>query len=434
MRNSPIQFLSRFIMIVVSAAFAFLSPATVHGQTIKILHNFGVAPDDGSEPYGPLLKDSAGNFYGTTSGGNGAAGFGTVFRLSPESNGEYNETILYSFRGGSEDGSGPHAPLFRDSAGNLYSTTDVGGNTSSLCNFDAPECGVVYKLSPKPATGCPSGSNPGDGWCETVLFKFTGADGGNPISGLVRDSAGNFYGATASGGSKGLGTVYKLSLTSTGWKETVLHSFTGGADGAVPYNSSANLALDSLGNLYGSTYQGGAANAGTVFKLSPPTATKPTWTEKILYTFKGGTDGSRALGGVILDKSGNVYGTTYFGGPTGVNGGTVFKLTAADAYAKTVLHNFSAFTDKAKDFPVALIFDASGNLWGVTNYALFKLTPESNGWTESVFWDWDSTQVQNGLEVWVPPLIDANGHAWGVTLWGGQAGSTTGGVAWEVIP
>lgn len=161
---------------------------------------------------------------------------------------------------------------------------------------------------------------------------------------MVQDSMGNFYGMTSVGGSNGLGVVYKLSLTSTGWRETVIHSFTGNTDGAAPFMFETALTLDGRGNIYGSTYQGGAAGAGIVFKLNPQAS--GTWTEKILYTFKGGADGSEPATGVIFDKSGNVYGTTWKGGSQ-PGSGTVFELSAADDYAKTVLHDFNVLTDRA---------------------------------------------------------------------------------------
>lgn len=334
--------------------------------------------------------------------------------MSPNSSGGFTETILYSFKGGSTDGAGPHASLVRDSAGNLYGTTVNGGIVASTCTeggtLASPvSCGIIFKLTPT-STGQ---------WTETVLHRFSGTDGGNPFSGLIRDTAGNFYGATLSGGSHALGLVFKLSLTSTGWKETVLHNFAGGTDGALPFLDCTTLAMDASGNLYGSTYKGGTANAGTVFKLSPPTTTTTSWTEKILYTFKGGSDGSEPFTGVILDKSGNLYGTTTFGGTGGNNGGIVFKLTAASGYAKSVLHNFNRLTDPAEDFPNGLTFDASGNLWGETEYAIFKLSPETSGWTETFVFNW--SQTPGWSSGFTPLIVDSHGVIWGTDTWGGLA-------------
>jgi uncharacterized repeat protein (TIGR03803 family) len=419
MRNQTARFLALCAGTLASLMLSLVLPASA--QTIKVLHDFGVTASDGNLPSGTLLKDSAGNLYGMTSAG-GAHNLGTVYRLSPTSTGSFKETILHSFAGGSAAGAFPEGPLVRDSVGNLYGVTSVGGIRATVCNSSAgPGCGVVFKLTPT-STGQ---------WAEAVLHRFTGTDGGNSFAGLVRDSKGNFYGATSVGGSKGLGTVYKLSLTSTGWKETVLHSFTGNSDGATPFIFETALTLDGLGNIYGSTYQGGAANAGVVFELTPQTS--GAWTEKILYTFQGGADGSQPLCGVILDKSGNVYETTLRGG-TSIGSGTVFKLTAANAYAKTILHDFNVLTDPAKEAPHTLIFDANGNLFGTTEYALYKLTPGSTGWSETALWVFGNSQDQGANTVYEPAIVDAQGNFWGATLWGGQAGSLTGGVAWEVIP
>ena len=409
------------LRLTLSATLAVLTAGTSPAQTIKILHDFGVSATDGNIVPSPLLKDTAGNLYGMTSVG-GAHNMGTVFRLSPTSTGGFKETILYSFKGGSLDGAFPQGPLVRDSAGNLYGVTESGGINAAVCSSGAtPGCGVIFRLTPS-STGI---------WTETVLHHFTGADGGISFAGMVQDSVGNFYGVTSVGGSTGLGVVYKLSLTSTGWRETVIHSFTGNTDGAAPFMFETALTLDGLGNIYGSTYQGGAAGAGVVFKLTPQAS--GTWTEKILYTFKGGADGSQPATGVILDKRGNVYGTTWRGG-TQAGSGTVFELSAANDYAKTVLHDFNFLTDPAKSTPHTLILDAHGNLFGTTEGALYKLTHESSGWSETVLWVFDNSQDQGANTVYAPAIMDTQGHFWGTTLWGGQAGSVTGGTAWEIIP
>jgi uncharacterized repeat protein (TIGR03803 family) len=212
------------------------------GATVDTIYTFDVAGGEGSLPYSGLIEDAAGNFYGTTFDG-GAHNFGTVYRLAPNSSGGFTHAILYSFKGESTDGAEPHSSLFRDSAGNLYGTTLTRGIVGSTCNagtFAFPiGCGIIFKLSPT-TTGQ---------WTETVLHRFSGPDGGNSFTGLIRDAAGNFYGATIAGGGKGLGVVFKLSLTSTGWKETVLHNFTGGTDGALPFIQCATLVKDASGNL-----------------------------------------------------------------------------------------------------------------------------------------------------------------------------------------
>jgi uncharacterized repeat protein (TIGR03803 family) len=409
MQNSLYRFRSQYTVPLVTFLFTLAFVVSAQAQTVDTIYKFDAAAGEGSLPYSGLIEDAAGNFYGTTADG-GAHNAGTVYRLSLNSSGGFTHTILYSFKGGSTDGAFPHASLFRDSAGNLYSTTVDGGNTAATCTLGPfPGCGVIFKLTPT-KTGQ---------WTETVLHRFSGTDGGNSFSGLIRDAAGNVYGVTLNGGSHAMGVAFELSLTSTGWKETVLHNFAGGTDGALPFIQCASLAMDASGNLYGSTYKGGTANAGTVFKLSPPTKTSTTWSEKILYTFQSGTDGSEPFTGVILDKSGNVYGTTTFGGTGGNNGGIVFELTAANGYAKTVLHNFNRLTDPAEDFPNALTFDANGNLWDMTEYALFKLSPGTSGWTETFVFNWG--QTPGWSTAFTPLIIDSHGVIWGTDTWGGLA-------------
>jgi uncharacterized repeat protein (TIGR03803 family) len=414
MRNLLPQFLSRCVAVLGSILLTFVLACGAQAQTFNVLHNFGAA-GDGNAPSGPLLKDAAGNLYGTTGFG-GTHNWGTVYRLSPTSTGGFTETILYSFKGGSADGAYPQGTLVRDSAGNLYGVTQNGGITGMGCGVTTPNpgCGVVFRLHP--TTG---------GWAETVLHRFSGTDGGTSFAGLVQDGKGNFYGATSVGGSAGQGAVFKLSHTSTGWKEIVLHSFTGGADGAEPMMFQTALTLDGLGNIYGSTYSGGSStvNAGVIFELIPQTS--GAWTEKILHTFQSGADGSEPLTGVILDKSGNVYGTTLKGG-TQLGSGVVFKLTAANGYTKTVLHNFNALTDPARSNAHGVFFDANGNLFGTTEYALYELTPAPTEWTETLLWSFDGE-----VPVYAPAMMDAQGHIWGTTLVGGQA---LGGIAWEFIP
>jgi len=245
-----------------------------------------------------VIRDSAGNLYGTTSDG-GVEGCGAVYKLDPP--GQF--TVLYSFTGGA-NGAGPVSGLIRDSDGNLYGATVGGGSSTCLGG-----CGVVYKLDT-------SGH-------ETVLYSFTGAaDGANPSSGVINDPAGNLYGTTEYGGitsqcvgefSKGCGVVYKLNATGG---ETVLYNFTGGADVSYP---SGGLVRDSAGNLYGTSTSGGTANEGAVYEVD--TAGQET----LLHSFTGGTDGGYPWGGVILDPAGNLYGTTSSGGKA--TGGVVYELT-----------------------------------------------------------------------------------------------------------
>jgi uncharacterized repeat protein (TIGR03803 family) len=190
-------------------------------------------------------------------------------------------------------GANPYAPLARAPAGNLHGTTNQGGSA---------DLGVVFLLTP---TGTMK-----------VLHSFQGGtDGANPYAGVALDSAGSLYGTTYGGGAANVGVVYKLD---TSGHETLLYSFTGGADGANPYSG---VVLDSAGNLYGTTYNGGASKAGVVYKVSP------AGQETVLYTFTGGTDGGNPYAGVTFDSAGNLYGTAMHGGSAGYYAaGVVYKL------------------------------------------------------------------------------------------------------------
>lgn len=287
---------------------------TASVPTYRVLYTFrgGQEGPDGCYPFAGLVRDAAGNLYGTTLAG-GAFGWGAVFKLDTTG----KETVLYSFTGGA-DGKSPFAGLVRDGAGDLYGTTVDGGEVP----FGK---GVVFELD---TTGK-----------ETVLYTFTaGADGGYPFAGLVRDAAGNLYGTAAGGGSpacaaeNGCGVVFKVD---TMGKETVLHSFDG-SDGGNP---DEDLTRDAAGNLYGTTPSVVAFNNGVVFKLD--TAGKET----VLHSFGGyPTDGVNCCGqgrGLVRDTAGNLYGTTQSGGA--FNDGLVFKLNTAGK--ETVLYTFTGGRD-----------------------------------------------------------------------------------------
>jgi uncharacterized repeat protein (TIGR03803 family) len=360
--SSPRSFIGVLLLIVVS----YTSVATA--QSLSTLHSFAGSPD-GAEPLSTVIADSAGNLYGTSqTGGNacGASGCGTVFRLSPAGAGTYNETILHNFAAGT-DGSGPYTQaLFADSSGNLYGTTAEGG--SGGCAWHST-CGTVFRLSPSKATGT---------YAETVLWRFgTGTDGAIPLAGVIGDNNGNLYGTTVQGGSStqcgigGCGTVYKLTPTGTGsYSETVLWSFSGGADGAGPR---AGLVIDKSGNLYGTTVAGGGngctafgVGCGVVYKLMP-TATG-AYSETVIYSFAGGADGARPNAGLIIDSAGGLYGTTSDGGANYV--GAVYKLTpnGTSNYSETVLYSFGGSPADGGHPYAGVVADAAGVLYGTTQY------------------------------------------------------------------
>jgi uncharacterized repeat protein (TIGR03803 family) len=340
------------VVLAVVLVPAVLMTGSAQAQTLQILHSFALPPD-GQSPYAGLIKDSAGNLYGTTRGGGPGYSIGTVFKVDTND----NETVLHSFNivfypdgeSAYPGGSAPYAGLIKDSAGNLYGTTSGGGTDSQ---------GTVFKITP---TGK-----------ETVLHNFTfQPDGAHPYGGLVRDTAGNLYGTTQNGGAHGFGTIFKVDTTG---HEKVLHSFSGPPDGANPY---AGLVRDASGNLYGTTTSGGVNNLGTVFKLDTNDQ------ETVLHSFSGPPDGEYPLAGLILDSAGNLYGTTSKGGahahfisiprnPTNlyIDPGTIFKVDTTGK--ETVLYSFSG-PDGSSPFVAGLVQDKAGNLYGTT-------TAGGSGW------------------------------------------------------
>jgi uncharacterized repeat protein (TIGR03803 family) len=230
-------------------------PKAGGGWTEKILHNFNSNVNDGREPYAGLIFDKARNLYGTTFNG-GAYGNGTVFKLKPNADGSWTESVLHSFNSNGTDGTNSYAGLIFDKARNLYGTTFNGGAYGN---------GTVFKLKP----------NADGSWTESVLHSFNpnGTDGTNPHAGLIFDTSGNLYGTTVVAAPE-YGAVFELMPKAGGrWTEKVLHTFNQ-KDGAEPY---AGLVFDGSGNLYGTTYQGGADGAGTVFELTPTAG--GSWTE-----------------------------------------------------------------------------------------------------------------------------------------------------------
>ncbi len=352
----------RIALAIVSATLLMgtLMTRRAGAQVFATLHSFNGS--DGSNPRAGLVTDSAGNLYGTTTGG-GSAGQGTVFKI-PAAGGVL--TVLHNFGDGTvaNDGAHPYAGLILDSSGNyLYGTTAGGGSWMN---------GTVFRLDT-------SGKN------LSVLHSFSGTDGADPQAGLILDSSGNLYGTTQGGGSWINGTVFTLD---TSGNLNVLHSFSGGNDGALP---DAGLVLDSSGNLYGTTAGGGSAGYGTVFSLD--TSSKNF---NVLHSFSG-TDGANPFADLVLDSSGNLYGTT-FGGGSG-SGGTVFKLnTSGSPFA--VLYSFSGGDDGGKPH-AGLVLDSSGNLYGTTfgGYGtVFEIATTPQQGTQLIINQVNTLEVQGALK------------------------------------
>jgi uncharacterized repeat protein (TIGR03803 family) len=320
----------------------------------NVYSTVGIQDIEGSPIFGP-----GGNIYDVTQGGRGQ---NIVFELTPSGGGTWTETTIYTFPDTGAHGYQPYGASTFDSAGNIFGTTYIGGAYGTNNSG-----GTVYELSPKP----------GGGYSQRVIHSFgNGADGSLLYAGVTLDSAGNVYGTTVLGGTGGAGTVFELVRQAGGaYREKILHNFSGGLDGADPY---CGLIFDSAGNLYGTTQRGGSG--GVAFELIPQA--NGSWREKLLHTFGNGADGSEPYntGRLIFDGTGNLYGTTFFGG---AYGGTAFELEpqAGGGWGARTLHNFGASGDG--NGPLAgLAFDASGHLYGTTEGGgtfnegtVFEITP-----------------------------------------------------------
>jgi uncharacterized repeat protein (TIGR03803 family) len=374
-------------------------------MTEVVVHNFRHV--DGIIPAAGLLRDESGDLYGTTSHG-GASRQGVVFKLDRS----HRETALYNFcaQANCADGANPLSGVIRDADGNLYGTTLEGG---------ASDKGVVYKLDP-------SGN-------ETVLFSFCSdkhcADGAGPGGEVIRDSAGNLYGATGGGGKSNSGVVYKLDASGD---QTVLYRFcsqTNCADGNGPIGG---VIRDADGNLYGVTVNGGTSNYGVVYKVDT------SGNETVLYSFcsqAGCADGGYPYAGLIRDSEGNLYGTTRSGG-NGSSGGVVFKLDAAGN--ETVLYSFcsrASCADGADPY-AGVTRDSAGNLYGTTNAGgasgygtVFKLDTSGD---ETVLYSFCSeTSCAGGQEPAAGVVLDNLGHVYGTATGGGKWDR---GVVFELKP
>ena len=307
---------------------------------LDTLHTF-TGGSDGDSPFGNVTLGPDGNVYGTTIFGGGgctSGGCGTVFKLSPpprictHTQCPWTETVIYRFSASDTGLHNPWGGVTFDSAGNIYGTTSAGGTGD--CSGQG--CGAVYKLTPSGGT-----------WTASVIYNFTGfEDGEFPMATMTIDPAGNLYGTTYYGNS-----VFELVRSGSGWTENTLYSFQDGADGGNPQ---AGVVFDSAGNLYGATTTvDGSPAGGVVYEL---THSPGGWTYSVLYTYNhsGGL-----FGNVAIDSAGNIYGTAVTGGI--YQGGSVFKLTnSGGVWSLTDLHDFGGI-----GWPEGnVLLDASGNLYG----------------------------------------------------------------------
>jgi uncharacterized repeat protein (TIGR03803 family) len=384
---------------------------------VTVMHAF-TGGKDGAFLDSNLVADAAGNFYGTTQIG-GAYGWGTVFELSPNQEGKWRFSLLYTFTGAA-DGGNPLGSLVFDAAGNAYATASSGG---------ANGFGVVFELSPPPHAH-------GEPWSEKVLYSFQGgSDGAIPFGNVVFDAAGNLYGTTSIGGHShigclaGCGTIYELSPTGNGsWNEKVLHRLIDAfGQGAEPR---AGLVMDAAGNLYGTTYEGGnnsvcgGLGCGSVFELTPPASGKKHWGFKNLIDFNG-IDGALIRGGLTLSSGGALYGTTLYGGAD--NRGIVFSFTQESGHWKfQTVYSFNGLYDGLQPSG-NLALDNAGNVYGATYEggandwgSLFQLVPSANGWTENLLYSLPVSGRRVGSDPLGGVIIDATGNIYLTTNQGGN--------------
>ena len=409
------------LALAIVFTFAIGAVPTTQAQTYTVLHFF-TGQGDGAHPSTGLTIDAAGNLYGTTSIG-GPGLYGTVFRLKHSGSG-WTLNTLYGF-GDGRDGGQPEGRVVLAKDGTLYGTTVQGGS----------EYGVVFHLTPPP-TAPRSALTP---WNETVIYQFTGrTDGGNPQGDLTFDQAGNIYGTTPQGGAQechqdgsvGCGTVYEITPSGSGWVETVLYAPQEGSDGAQPVDG---VVFDASGNLYGEFQSGGPFNWGLIYQLSP---SESGWTEHPLFDFTGGNNGGVPEAGMIFDpSSGNLYGTTNFGGSGGC--GTVFQLTpVGGGWLLNTIYGFTGSPGGCNP-EAKLVRDAAGNLYGTTTYGgnrigqgtVFKLTHGNGGWTATTLHAF--TGGDDGAYPMSSLVFDAAGNLYGTTYSGGDRYD---GVVFELTP
>jgi uncharacterized repeat protein (TIGR03803 family) len=409
------------LLLAIALTLTLISTSNAEAQTYTVIHYF-TDGGDGATPQAGLTEDAAGNFYGTAFyGGNldgncGQYGCGVVFKLKQSSSG-WVLTPIYSFQGGN-DGAGPIGRVAIARDGTLYGTTYLGGGSN--CNSG---CGTVFHL--RPPTAAPKSAL--FSWNETVIYRFTGgSDGANPLGDLIFDQSGNIYGTAVNGGSFA-GVIYKLTPSGSGWAETVLYSPQDSNNGINPYGG---VIFDSSGNLYGVFRNGGPSSTGTVYELSPSGS---GWTEQTIHAFNG-RDGAYPEGGLILDSSGNIYGTTPFAGMGG--GGTVFQLMPANGgWAFNTLYSFSGGSGPQDK----LAMDAAGNLYGTTYFgqnnlgSVFELKPSNGSWMYDPLHNFSGS---DGAYLISNIVFDSSGNLYGTTSGGGEGncGFSACGVIFEITP
>ncbi len=440
----------RALLLATSIAPALFAAPAHAKPAFRVIHSF-TGGNDGTNPNQLTAYQSDPNdpsswaLYGTARHGGGAAGgancngeggCGVVFQLAktPGKN-TWRETRLHVFSAGAKDGDSPYAGVVFDKSGALYGTTGYGGKKTGNGH------GTVFRLT-RPASGRGF-------WKETVLTRFPAASNGEvPVAGVTIGASGEIYGTAWHGGANNYGTIFQLTPPAPGataWTQSVLYNFTGNADGGFP---EAPLLVDATGALYGTANFGGAWGNGTAFKLTPPAAGQTAWTNTVLTSFDG-PHGVWPSAVMVADASGALYGTTTLGGYHGE--GAIFKLTppaaGQTAWTETVLYSFTGGTDGGTAGNPVLL-DASGALYGVTGTGgdlscsrdtgcgvVFKLTPPAAGqtaWTETVLHAFSGPDGASGQGVPAAGLVAGpDGVLYGSVYFGGKSDN---GTVFEITP
>jgi uncharacterized repeat protein (TIGR03803 family) len=390
------------------AVLSLLASGLAFAQTENVIWSFGVVGNIGG-PQAGVITDPSGNIFGSSPGG--------FYELTPNSSGSYDETTLYSVPVSSL--ALAEGDLVRDATGNLYGVV-TGGESND---------GLVLEFTPQ-----------SDGTYQTkTLYTFptSGKRGFSPYNTLTLDSAGNIFGTTAYGGvyegsnHYSGGTAFALTpKAGGGYTQRVIHSFENGSDGVQP---TSRLTLGSHGILYGVAASGGKYGDGIAFALQPNG--NGGYNERIIHNFGNGSDGQHPGSDLILDSSGNLFGTTFNGGISA--NGVVFELSpkAGGGWTETILHRFASGSGDGQG-PGDLIFDSAGNLYGNTAFGglyfggvLYELVPSGGGWTESVVYNFGSGS--DGYIELGSLFRDASGNIYGTNEGGG---TSTSGTIWEFIP
>lgn len=393
----------RISILSALALIALFTRIASAASTTQVLYSF-LGDEDGEYADTDLVTDSAGNIYGTTVQG-GTYSSGTVFQITPAG----VHTVLYNFTGGA-DGGEPYKGVTLDAQGNIYGTAGVGGKYVGPCTDTG--CGVVFELT-----------NSGGTWTQTVIHSFTGGkDGWGPGAGVTVDSHGAVYGTTPLGGTPNAGVIYQLINRNGTWGEKIIHTFTGGNDGIG--GSAGRLVPDRRGGFFGACTAGGANGDGVIFHIAP--AGNGTWNFTTIYAFKGMPDAGFPYGTLLMDNAGNLYGTSYYDGANDL--GAVYQLAYRNGtWKERVLYSFKGGADGSA--PISnLVSDPAGNLYGTTSEGgapscgcgtIFSLTRSGTSWTENVVYSFqgppDGAFVYNGM------VVDNAGNYYGATVHGGTA-------------